>query len=182
MIIIMSAAIIDLLEKLPGKWIDVAAETNLFHLGDEVDHMHIVQSGEIHLVRYHDDGAMLIYQRAMPGSILAEASIYSETYHCSALVIETSRVFSIPRRVLETGFQNDPILALEWSKHLAKEIQQSRLHAEILHLKTVGERLNAWLVWRGEWPPKGQWKNIAREIGVSVEALYREMAKRRKRS
>lgn len=179
MISIMSVSIFDLLEKLSGTRINIPAGANLFHLGDAVETLHIVQTGEVHLVRYHDDGAMLIYQRAKSGSILAEASIYSKVYHCSALVVETTQVFAISRTALETRLQSDPVLALEWSKHLAKEIQQSRLHAEILHFKTVRERLKAWMVWRGELPPKGQWKNVAEEIGVSVEALYREMAKTR---
>jgi hypothetical protein len=51
-----------------------------------------------------------------------------------------------------------------------------------LSLKTVAERLEGWLIWRGGGlPPKGAWKDIAAEIGVSPEALYRELAKRRSR-
>jgi hypothetical protein len=30
-------------------------------------------------------------------------------------------------------------------------------------------------------PPKGEWKSVAEQIGVSPEALYRELSRRRKR-
>jgi CRP-like cAMP-binding protein len=59
-----------------------------------------------------------------------------------------------------------------WSRHLAHELQIARLHAEILSHKTVAKRLDAWIGWHGgALPPKGEWRTIANEIGVSPEAL-----------
>ncbi|MCP4184697.1 MAG: hypothetical protein GY761_15500 [Hyphomicrobiales bacterium] len=47
-------------------------------------------------------------------------------------------------------------------------------------MKKVSERLDAWLDWySGELPHKGEWKEVAAEIGVSPEALYRELASRK---
>ena len=67
-----------------------------------------------------------------------------------------------------------------WSNYLAQELQRSRLRSEILSLKTVAGRLDAWIAWNGrDAPEKGEWKLLASEIGVSPEALYREIAKRR---
>ena len=52
--------------------------------------------------------------------------------------------------------------------------------AEILSLRTVAERLDARITWRGgEVPPRGTWKTVASELGTSPEALYRELARRR---
>lgn len=48
-----------------------------------------------------------------------------------------------------------------------------------MRLKKVCDRVDAWLALNGGvLPPKGQWKRLAAEIGVSVEALYRELAAR----
>ena len=69
--------------------------------------------------------------------------------------------------------------ARAWVTHLAGEVRDARLRAEILTLKTVAERLDAWLADSGRLPEKGGWKAIAREIGTSPEALYREIARRR---
>jgi len=47
-------------------------------------------------------------------------------------------------------------------------------------MKKVSERLDAWRDWRdGDFPAKGKWKELAAEIGVSPEALYRELSKRK---
>jgi hypothetical protein len=47
-------------------------------------------------------------------------------------------------------------------------------------LKTVAERLDAWLALHDDGlPPKGQRLRVASEIGVTPEALYRELARRR---
>jgi CRP-like cAMP-binding protein len=76
--------------------------------------------------------------------------------------------------------RSSPEFADVWIRHLAHELQIARLHAEILSLRTVAERLDACVGWRGGvLPQKGEWRTIAHEIGVSPEALYRELAKRR---
>jgi len=47
-------------------------------------------------------------------------------------------------------------------------------------LKTVAARLDAWLAFHdNQLPPRGKRVEFAREIGVSPEALYRELARRR---
>jgi hypothetical protein len=58
-------------------------------------------------------------------------------------------------------------------------VQRARAQVEIVSLKKVSERLDAWLALSGDLPPKGQWHRLASEIGVTPEALYREIARRR---
>ncbi|MEC7667561.1 MAG: hypothetical protein VXZ18_01615 [Pseudomonadota bacterium] len=62
---------------------------------------------------------------------------------------------------------------------MARTLQKSRMQSEIRTLKTVAERLDAWLVDNPALPPKGQLQDLAHILGVSREALYRELAKRR---
>jgi CRP-like cAMP-binding protein len=122
-------------------------------------------------------------QRAKAGILLAEASLFVERYHCDALAIEASRVLVISRKRVNDALASDPALASAWAKHLAHELQRTRAQAEILSLRTLIQRLDAWLALNDNaLPPKGQWRQIASEIGVSPEALYRELARRRGRS
>jgi CRP-like cAMP-binding protein len=114
---------------------------------------------------------------------LAEASLYSETYHCDAVASgpAVTRVYS--KAGLKRLLSNSPEISDIWANFLAQELQRTRLRSEILSLKTVAERLDAWIVWHGDsMAEKGQWKLVANQIGVSPEALYREVAKRRVRS
>jgi hypothetical protein len=43
----------------------------------------------------------------------------------------------------------------------------------------VAERLAAWITLNGRLPPKGRRREVASEIGVTPEALYRELGRRR---
>ena len=150
----------------------------MFRLDDPVRVMHFVQRGTIHLVRRPKDGAALILQHARPGSILAEASVSSDHYHCDAVAESDAASWAMARKDFRRRLETTPEFAGGWARHLAHEVQRARLHAEILSLKTVSARLNAWMAWNDGVPKKGERRRIADEIGVSPEALYRELAKR----
>lgn len=151
----------------------------LFRLGDEIRSMFLVVSGAVRLVRHLPHGPALTLQLAEEGSVLAEASLFADTYHCDAAAVSATRLRALPRRRAEEAVTRDPAIARLWAKHLAAEIQRARSHVEIVSFKTVAERLDAWLALRGGMPPKGQWHRLASEIGVTPEALYRELARRR---
>ncbi len=179
MIEIMSRKIIDRLKSVGGRDRFLAPAEYLFHQGEPVVSLFVVLVGEIHLIRHHEDGGTVILQRARPGEVLAEASLFSDSYHCDAVARTHATVRCIPKRRLRNRFREDPEFAEAWAAHLAREIQNTRFRAEVLSLRTVASRLEAWLAWHGETPPKGEWKQLAQQIGVSPEALYREMATRR---
>ena len=142
--------------------------------------MHFVLTGAIHLVRYQGDGSVLILQRAGPGSILAEASLYSGIYHCDAVAFGATDTRTYPKAGLKKLLAKSPEFSDVWANYLALELQRSRQRSEILSLRTVSERFDAWIAWNGgNSPEKGEWKLVASQIGVSPEALYREIAKRR---
>jgi CRP-like cAMP-binding protein len=150
----------------------------LFHLGDVVTIIHLIEEGVVHLVRHQTDGSALVLQRAGAGSILAEPSLYSQKYHCDALVQTQTRLLALPKKEVTARLATSPAFSEAWARHLAHEVQKARLQAEILSLQKVAARLNAWIAWNeGSIPEKGKWKSIADQIGVSPEALYRELAK-----
>ena len=159
---------------------DVEKGAQLFRQGETIKSMFAVTEGCVELTRFHDDGMPLVLQMAKPISVLAEASAYSEHYHCDALAIEPSTVCEIDRKVFLRLLTESPELSAVWSAHLAHEVQAARYRCEILARNKVADRLDGWLAWRGEiLPTKGEWKNVAEQIGVTPEALYRELAKRR---
>ncbi len=178
MIAIMSADILSLFETDGSREHGLTSGAFLFHQGNQIESLFLVTSGEVQLVRHQKNGAALVLQRALPGDILAEASLFATSYHCDAIARTDSVLKSIGRNTLLALFRENPTLAEAWSARLAREIQAMRLRNEILSLKTVAERLDAWLAWHGNMPAKGEWNQIARQIAVSPEALYREFARR----
>lgn len=152
----------------------------LFERDDPVNAYYAVMSGEVHLLRRQEDGSRVILQRAFGGAVLAEASLMTQTYHCAAVGVEVAKLMVFDRREVRRLAETNPNVALSFTHHLTAEVQRARRRAEILALRKVSDRLAAWLVWQdGQLPDKGQWHRVASEIGVSPEALYRELAKRR---
>jgi CRP-like cAMP-binding protein len=152
----------------------------LFHRDDPVKFMFSIVAGSAHLIRRDREGTALILQRASAGSILAEASLFSKAYHCDGVAVSKTVARIISKPAMQHLFYKDRDFAKAWSTHLAVEVRQARLRAEVLSFKTVAEKLDAWIDDRGHAPEKGNWKLVAEEIGVSPEAFYREMAKRRR--
>jgi CRP-like cAMP-binding protein len=180
MIEIMSNQMEHHLQSLRAQKLMFASGQHLFHLGDPVRLMYFVVTGMVHLTRTQSDGSMLVLHQAAARSILAEASFCSEHYHCDAVAVSETHALAYAAAEFRANLRSNPDFADVWARHLAHELQIARLHAEILSLKTVAQRLDAWIGWHGgALPGKGEWRTIANEIGVSPEALYREIAKRR---
>jgi len=159
----------------------VASGETLFDRADPVTAVHLVQSGELHLIRRHENGASVLLQRARAGDVLAEASILSDSHHCAAVAARDTSLKIVGIVRLRQMLSHDTGLMQSYLAHLAQEVRAARMRAEILSLRTVAERLEAWLVWQdGQLPPRGQWQTLASEIGVSREALYRALAQMRR--
>lgn len=152
----------------------------LFHQGDQVRSMFFVLAGSVELVRHSPEGKPVILQRAGRGATLAEASLFSDSYHCDAIATEMSEMAEVPRSSFLELITSDPEFASAWMEHLANQVQSARLRAEILTLKTVAQRLDAWLAFAGGvLPERGGRSRLAHQIGISPEALYREIARRK---
>ena len=179
MILIMKAKIFDLRKLSGGPRRMLRPGEYLFHLGEPIGALHIVLDGEVHLVRFETNGGSVILQRSGSGGVVAEASLFAQRYHCDAIARSATAVQSIPRRPLRDRLRRDPNFAEALMTHLAHEVQITRFRTEVLSLKTVAASLDAWEAWYGGLPPKGEWRDLAHQIGVSPAALYRELAKRR---
>lgn len=182
MIVIMSKKLIDHLIALASMPRIYEPESYLFHQADPVFSIFIVEEGLVELTRFQSDGQPFVLHRVIGRAVLAEASAYSQNYHCDAILRSRARIFELPIDKFKKFIRMNDIHADMWAEYLARQVQSARQIAEIMSRKTVAHRLDAWLAWRGiSLPPKGQWKNIASQIGVSPEALYRELSKRKRR-
>jgi CRP-like cAMP-binding protein len=181
MITIMSSNLGDAMSGVKGRKQELAAGEILFRVGDPVLSLFLVVAGALRLTRALPHGLPLTLQRAGPGAILAEASLFADTYHCDASAAEDSVLRVVPLRRIRGALNDEPELAFALARDLAHELHRARAHAEILSLRTVAERVDAWLVLNGgSLPPKGRWRQLASVIGTTPEALYREIALRQR--
>lgn len=180
MINIMSSGIVDTFAGLPHHAVRAAAGDCLFRRGDPVRSVFLLQAGRVELVRFLESGKKLTLHTATGGSVIAEASLYSDHYHCDAVCVEASMLVRVPRSKMRRRLMADPALADAWAAHLAASLQSARTRSELLTTRTIAERLDGWLALHGGIiPQKGYRKALAAELGVTPEALYRELAKRR---
>jgi CRP/FNR family transcriptional regulator, dissimilatory nitrate respiration regulator len=158
----------------------VAPAEHLFHTGDPVAQMFLVDSGSALLLRATQAGAPLILQRAEPGQVLAEASAYSSAYHCDGLAGPVgATVLALPRAQFLAALAEDPALAERWAAHLARSVQTARFRTELRSMRRAEDRLTLWLAEGNTLPPRGAWQDLAAELGLTREALYRALARRR---
>lgn len=177
MIVIMRYALIPLFAG--SRSLDLPAGEAVFLTGQQVEMIYMLRAGRVQLQRHTTHGVRLILQDAGPETVLAEASVFSQHYHCDAVVTEPATLAALPKPVFVAALREDPDLALAWSAMLARSVQAARVRAEIRSLPKVAERLDAWLDEGHTLPEKGRWQDVAAELGVTREALYRELARRR---
>jgi CRP-like cAMP-binding protein len=177
---IMSEDLIQSLVPMARSRRDYDKNVHLFHQGDRITSLYVMESGIVELVRHDTDGRRLVIHRAWYEAIIAEASVYADAYHCDAIAVSPSSLFEVPLADFHHRLKHHAPFASLWAAYLARQVQLARYRAELLTRKTIAGRLEGWLAWpKKELPPKGYWKNLAGELGVSPEALYRELAKRR---
>lgn len=158
---------------------DLAVGEVLFRREEPVRFVHVVRTGTVALERPLADGTALTLHVAQEGSILAEASLFADAYHCDAVARDAARIASVARSDFLAGLEGNPGAALDLLRDASREVQAARARIEIMRLRRVADRLDAWLELNGE-PPRGEWVRVADAIGVTQPALYRELSKRRR--
>ena len=94
----------------------------LFHRGDPVQSLFRVVEGEVQLVRHQEAGGMIVLQRAMPGDVVAEASVFAASYHCDAVPRLEAIVEIVPKDAFLTHFRQNPDFAETWAAKLARDL------------------------------------------------------------
>jgi CRP-like cAMP-binding protein len=150
----------------------------LFATGRKPAFMFFVVRGEVTLERLGRHGESVILQRTRHGFV-AEASLHSPRYHCDARAVADSTLARIPIRELRSSLERDPVFAMRWIDMLNREVKRLRLQCERLSLNGVQHRLIHLIETegtQGRYPLGSGLKSVAKELGVTHEALYRCVA------
>jgi CRP-like cAMP-binding protein len=165
----------------------LAAGEVLFRQGDPASIVYLVEQGRIRLARSLEDGSSVAVHVARDGETVAEASLFADVYHCEAVAEATSRVVAIPRTEILATITGDPRASLDLARLLASQVRDLRARLELRNIRSAPERILAWLRLRAEGNPPTvtldqTWTEIAAELGLTREAVYRglaELARRR---
>ena len=157
------------------------ANEALFHQGDRVVAIFEVEEGRLRLIRHTVDSRPVILHTARPRELFAEAALFSDAYHCDAIATVASRVGVYPKRVLLGAFRKDPVLGEQFMSVLARQIHVLRNRLEERNIRSARARVMNHLALAADPRNRtvkleGTLMDLAAEIGLSHESLYRTLA------
>ena len=160
---------------------ELAEGEALFHQGDLASAIFEVASGRVRLVRRTIDDHLVAMHTAQPGDLLAEAALFSDVYHCDAIAAVASRVRVYPKRALLTALRRSPVLFEAFAARLAGQLHTLRARLELRNIRSARQRLLAYLRLSTAGHGRtlaidGHLQDLAAELGLSREALYRTLA------
>lgn len=157
-----------------------AGET-LFRLGDKTAGLFEVVSGRVRLSRVDRSGREVILYVAGVGETIAEASLFSPSYHCDAIASADALVCLYAKTAVLSAFEKDPKCAQSFTAMLARQVMSLRTGLEQRNIRSARERVRHFLrVNAGadgaSVELRGTLKDLAAELGLTHEALYRTLA------
>jgi len=159
----------------------IGAGAAVFRQGDPATAVYIVESGRIRLVRHLADGSLVSLHTAREGDAFAEASLWSEVYHCDAVAEVPSRVLALPKPDLLRSLETDQAACLAFARLMAEQVRELRARLELRNIRSAPERVLAWLRVQaagvpGVVPLDRTWSAVAEDLGLTKEAVYRALA------
>ena len=158
-----------------------SAGATVFHVGSPTHSVFFVETGAVRLMRYGRAGEEVVLHDASAGEFFAEASLDSARYHCDAVAIAPTDLLQVPAAALRDLLDSNKEFAREWVALLARQLRAVRSRVERLSLKSAAERVRHLLVSEGRGPRcaivvRGTIKDLARQLGLTHEVLYRTLA------
>lgn len=153
----------------------------LFRAGGRTTGFYEVVKGKVRLVRLDRSGREAILQVAGPGDMFAEASLFSAAYHCDAIAMTDAVVRFYSKSLLLAELERDPKLLLAFSAMLARQVMTLRTRLEQRNIHSARDRVRHYLTVNADANGRtvtlrGPLKDIAAELGLTHEALYRTLA------
>ncbi|WP_299140269.1 Crp/Fnr family transcriptional regulator [uncultured Tateyamaria sp.] len=160
------------LPKTACRAIDMQKGDVLFRQDQTASGLYRVVSGYVTLQRTGLGGDTLTLHRAVSGGLFAEASIFSENYHCDAICTAAGSVTKIAKADVIATMQSNPAFSEGFTRLLAVQVQQYRAHIELLAIPSAKERILA-AVQAGYLDATVT--ELATRINLSHEACYRAL-------
>ena len=153
----------------------------LFRLGDKAAGFYEIVSGRVRLVRVDRVGRETVLHVAGPAETLAEASLFSGQYHCDAVANTDATVRVYPKRQVVSVFEKDPKALKTFTAMLAHQVMNLRTRLQQRNIRSARERVRRFLALNIGPDGRtvelhGTLKDLAAEIGLTHEALYRALA------
>jgi CRP-like cAMP-binding protein len=153
----------------------------LFRRGGKPLGLYQIIAGSVRLMRVDRAGHEIVLHIAAPGETLAEASLFSTQYHCDAIASTDATIRLYPKRELLAAFDESPRAMRAFTEMLAHSVMDLRTRLEQRNIRSARERVRHFLALNvgadgRTIEYRGTLKDLAAELGLTHEALYRTLA------
>jgi CRP/FNR family transcriptional regulator, dissimilatory nitrate respiration regulator len=160
---------------------ELAAGETLFRQGDPAAAIFEVEQGRVRLLRYTSETHPVVLHTARTGDLFAEAALFASTYHCDGVAAIDSRVRIYPKTALLAALRSDTAVGERFMALLAHEIHALRTRLEERNIRSARDRvLHHFALVAGKDGRTvlldGTLMDLAAEIGLAHEVLYRTLA------
>ena len=137
-------------------------------------------TGKVRLVRVDRAGREALLHVAVAGETLAEASLFAPAYHCDAIATTNAVVRLYPKAIMLTEFEHNPEAAQAFMAMLARQVMKLRTRVEQRNIHSARDRVRHYLALNTGPDGRnvkltGTLKDLAGELGLTHEALYRTL-------
>lgn len=172
----MADELLNLFKTLKPSRRSLAAGEVLFRTGDQATAVFHVEQG---VVRQSRAGVPL--HSAEAGGAFAEWALFTDTCPCDAEAVTDAVVLGFAKTPVLLLLKAHPDLNLAFSAVLARQLHRIRGRLELVRQKGARERVLGYLVRAGAADRMvtldRSLTEVARDIGITREALYRTLAK-----
>ncbi len=146
----------------------------VFQQGAKPLALFFVTQGAVILERHTEAGQKVVLHRATAGDLIAEASLFSDSYHCDCMARANTCLVALNKSAVLKRMAEDTTFAMSLLKRLARQVQRYRRQLELRSVFPASDRvmagiLDGWL--------NGTVIAFANDLGLSHEATYRALAK-----
>jgi CRP-like cAMP-binding protein len=164
-----------------GRERKLKAGESLFRLGNRSVGLYEIVSGKVRLARVDKSGREIILYTAAAGDTFAEASLFSPSYHCDAIATTDAVVRLYPKAIALAEFERNPKAAQTFMAMLSRQIMNLRTRLEQRNIHSARDRVLHYLAVNLASDGRtvvlpGTVKDLAGDLGLSHETLYRTLA------
>ena len=153
----------------------------LFRQGKRTVGLYEIVSGQVRMVRVDRAGREVVLFTGGEGDTIAEASLFSSGYHCDAIATTDAVVRLYPKAAVLGAFARDPKAMQAFTAMLARQVMSLRTRLELRNIHSARDRVRHYLAVNAGADGRtvalpGTLKDLAGELGLTHEALYRTLA------
>ena len=153
---------------------------SLFQQGATIERMFVLVRGRVRLLRHTVEGNAVVLHSGRAGEMIAEASLFSDTYHCSAIVDQHAEFHTLERNAALAQILDSPGNSRRVLKLLSHQVRNLRGLIEVRNIRSAQSRILAYLSNMagsdGRVILNASLRDIAYKLGLAHETLYRELS------